>query len=106
MAISASRLRAKYTQHRWCAAPHSDRRSALTRPRAGHVRAVALSAVPEDFTPKKIVYAVLLKQGEDLTIDTLFPFSQVTLRRAAVSLEGKAEVEVIPIRMAQPHQQP
>jgi uncharacterized protein (TIGR04141 family) len=56
--------------------------------------------VPEDFTPKKVVYAILLKQGEDLTLDTLFPFSQVTLRRAAVSLEGKAEVEVIPIRMA------
>jgi uncharacterized protein (TIGR04141 family) len=56
--------------------------------------------VPEDFTPKKIVYAILLKQGENLTVDTLFPFSQVTLRRAAVSLEPATEVEVIPIRLA------
>lgn len=33
-------------------------------------------------------------------MDTLFPFSQVALRRAAVSLEPKTEVEVIPIHMA------
>ena len=53
--------------------------------------------IPEDFTPKKIVYAILLKQGEQVTVDTLFPFAQVMLRQTALSLAGKAEVEVIPI---------
>jgi uncharacterized protein (TIGR04141 family) len=54
--------------------------------------------VPEDFTPKKIVFAILLKAGEDLTVDTLFPFAQVALRQVAFDLEGRVEVEVIGIR--------
>lgn len=55
--------------------------------------------IVEDFVPKKIVFAILLKQGEELTVDTLFPFSQVMLRQTALYLEGKAAVEVISIRM-------
>jgi uncharacterized protein (TIGR04141 family) len=57
-------------------------------------------AIDEDFVPKKIVFTILLKQGEELTVETLFPFAQVMLRQTALYLEGKAEVEVIPIRMA------
>jgi uncharacterized protein (TIGR04141 family) len=54
--------------------------------------------IATDFTPKKIVFAILLKDGEDVNINTLFPFAQVALRQAAVYLEGKAEVEVVGIR--------
>lgn len=57
--------------------------------------------VPEDFTPKKIVYAILLKDGERLTPDTLFPFSQVTLAHTARTLEAMGvSVEVIGIDAA------
>jgi uncharacterized protein (TIGR04141 family) len=58
--------------------------------------------VPEDFTPKKIVFGILLKDGEDLTVDTLFPFAQVALRQAAFDLEGRVEIEVVGIRVEQP----
>lgn len=43
-------------------------------------RVAASSSAPEDFTPSKIVFGILLKDGEDLTVDTLFPFAQVALR--------------------------
>lgn len=56
--------------------------------------------VPEDFTPKKIVFGILLKDGEELTVDTLFPFAQVALRQAAFDLQGRAQVEVVGIRAA------
>lgn len=56
--------------------------------------------IDEAFVPKKIVFAILLKQGERIDTDTLFPFAQVVLRQAAQYLEGKADVEVIPITMA------
>lgn len=59
--------------------------------------------VPENFTPKKIVFAILLKDGEDLNVDTLFPFAQVTLRQAAFDLQGRVEIEVIGIRVEQPN---
>ena len=55
--------------------------------------------VPEDFTPSKIVFGTLLKDGEDLTVDTLFPFAQVALRQAAFDLEGRVEIEVVGIRL-------
>ena len=55
--------------------------------------------VPADFTPSKIVFGILLKDGEDLTVDTLFPFAQVALRQVAFDLEGRVEIEVVGIRV-------
>jgi uncharacterized protein (TIGR04141 family) len=52
----------------------------------------------EDFTPKKVVYAVLLREGQELIPATLFPFSQVTLAHAARILRShQIDVEVIGI---------
>ena len=36
-----------------------------------------------DFKPTKVVYAILLPKGKQVTPDTLFPFSQATLAHAA-----------------------
>jgi uncharacterized protein (TIGR04141 family) len=55
--------------------------------------------IREDFVPKKIVFAILLKDGQRLTPDTLFPFSQVTLASTARILEAQGiavEVTGIP----------
>lgn len=58
--------------------------------------------VPENFTPKKVLFGILLKDGEDLTADTLFPFAQVMLCQAAADLEGRGVVvEVVGIRAEQ-----
>jgi uncharacterized protein (TIGR04141 family) len=58
-------------------------------------------SLPHDFQPKKVVYAILLKDGQQLTPDTLFPFSQVTLALAARTLHAyQVEVEVIGIPAA------
>ncbi|MEU1481716.1 TIGR04141 family sporadically distributed protein [Streptomyces sp. NPDC005760] len=54
--------------------------------------------LPEDFRPSKVVFAILLKEGTDLTPDTLFPFSQVTLVQTARTLEAwGVQVEVVGI---------
>ncbi|WP_217209981.1 TIGR04141 family sporadically distributed protein [Streptomyces sp. AC550_RSS872] len=54
--------------------------------------------LPEDFRPSKVVFAILLKDGADLTADTLFPFSQVTLVQTARTLETwGVQVEVVGI---------
>jgi uncharacterized protein (TIGR04141 family) len=51
--------------------------------------------LPRDFIPEKIVFAILLKHGEALTSDTLFPFSQVTLAYTARALQAQGiDVEV------------
>lgn len=42
--------------------------------------------LPGDFTPKKVVFAILMDNGKELTPDTLFPFSQVTLAHTARTL--------------------
>ncbi len=39
--------------------------------------------LPADFKPGKVVYAILMENGKQLTPDTLFPFSQATLAHAA-----------------------
>ncbi len=39
--------------------------------------------LPRDFKPAKVIYAILLENGKQLTPDTLFPFSQATLAHAA-----------------------
>lgn len=69
----------------------------------GFARKVAAArpsrALPEDFRPSKVVFAILLKSGTDLTADTLFPFSQVTLVQTAKMLEAwGVAVEVIGIQ--------
>lgn len=56
--------------------------------------------IAEDYVPKKVVFAILLKNGERVDATTLFPFAQVMLRQTALWLEGKAEVEVVGIPMA------
>jgi uncharacterized protein (TIGR04141 family) len=39
--------------------------------------------LPSDFKPVKVVYAILMENGKQLTPDTLFSFSQATLAHAA-----------------------
>ncbi|MEE1927599.1 TIGR04141 family sporadically distributed protein [Streptomyces sp. TRM 70351] len=56
-------------------------------------------ALPDGFRPSKVVFAILLKGGTELTADTLFPFSQVTLVQTARMLEAwGVAVEVIGIQ--------
>ncbi|MET8206210.1 TIGR04141 family sporadically distributed protein [Streptomyces sp. NPDC005373] len=55
--------------------------------------------LPKDFRPSKVVFAILLKDGADLTADTLFPFSQVTLVQTVRTLETwGVQVEVVGIK--------
>lgn len=55
-------------------------------------------SLPQDYTPKKVIYAILLENGKTLTPATLFPFSQVTLAYAARVLHSYGiDVEVIGI---------
>ncbi|MFG2963188.1 TIGR04141 family sporadically distributed protein [Streptomyces sp. NPDC048288] len=59
--------------------------------------------LPEGFRPSKVVFAILLKDGTDLTSDTLFPFSQVTLVQTARTLEAwGVRVEVVGIASTPP----
>jgi uncharacterized protein (TIGR04141 family) len=55
------------------------------------------------FTPRKIVFAILLKAGEQLAVDTLFPFSQVTLANVARTIQSRygVRVEVVGINAAE-----
>jgi uncharacterized protein (TIGR04141 family) len=54
--------------------------------------------LPPDFKPTKVIYAILMENGKELTPDTLFPFSQATLAHAARILGTYGlEVEVIGI---------
>ena len=66
--------------------------------------ATAVAALPrgrvlqEAFRPRKVVYAILLENGKQLSADTLFPFSQASLAHAARTLRMyDIEVEVIGI---------
>jgi uncharacterized protein (TIGR04141 family) len=57
--------------------------------------------LPADFRPAKVVFAIMLGSGKQLTADTLFAFSQVTLAHAARVLRGYGiDVEVIGIPAA------
>jgi uncharacterized protein (TIGR04141 family) len=59
----------------------------------GHGRVVDAA-----FRPKKVVFAILLKKGQALMLDTLFPFSQVTLASTARVLQShQIDVELIGI---------
>ncbi|MFF1655755.1 TIGR04141 family sporadically distributed protein [Streptomyces sp. NPDC058255] len=71
----------------------------------GFARKVATArpgrGLPEGFRPSKVAFAILLKNGTDLTADTLFPFSQVTLVQTAKLLEAwGVAVEVTGIQAA------
>ncbi|MER6007428.1 DUF6119 family protein [Nonomuraea angiospora] len=49
--------------------------------------------------PTKVVLAILLKDGTELTADTLFPFAQVALlHTAAVLLAWEVTIEVVSVR--------
>ncbi|WP_449060552.1 DUF6119 family protein [Planomonospora algeriensis] len=58
--------------------------------------------IPDDFQPKKVVLAILLKHGAALTAGTLFPFSQITLAHTAITLQEQhhVDLEVIAIPCA------
>ena len=54
-----------------------------------------------DFKPTKVVYAILLPKGKQLTPDTLFPFSQASLAHSTRTLGMYGiDVEVIGIPAA------
>jgi uncharacterized protein (TIGR04141 family) len=59
------------------------------------------------FTPQKVVFAILMDNGKQLTRDTLFPFSQATLAHVARTLHTyrDIDVEVIGIPSASLHVQ-
>ncbi|MFJ5724973.1 TIGR04141 family sporadically distributed protein [Streptomyces sp. NPDC093149] len=55
-------------------------------------------ALPDDFTPRRIVLAMLLKNRESLTPESVFGFSQITLAQTAKALAARGvAVEVIGI---------
>jgi uncharacterized protein (TIGR04141 family) len=57
--------------------------------------------LPDGFTPKKVIFAILMDNGKELGPDTLFPFSQVTLAHTARTLgRWSIDVEVIGIPAA------
>ncbi|MBT2398311.1 TIGR04141 family sporadically distributed protein [Streptomyces sp. ISL-100] len=54
--------------------------------------------LPEDFTPKRIVLAVLLKNREKLTLASIFGFSQITIAQTAKALAARGvSVQVVGI---------
>ncbi|MZF57906.1 hypothetical protein GTX53_29435 [Streptomyces sp. SID5594] len=54
--------------------------------------------VSEDFTPRKVVYAISLKSGKALTTANLFTFAQVSLLQAARALRAQGiDVSVVGI---------
>ncbi|MCL8014242.1 TIGR04141 family sporadically distributed protein [Streptomyces sp. AS02] len=56
-------------------------------------------SLPDDFTPKRIVLAMLLKNRENLTPESVFGFSQITIAQTAKALAARGvTVEVIGIR--------
>jgi hypothetical protein len=57
--------------------------------------------LPPGYEPKKVVFAILMENGAELSIDTLYPFSQVTLAHVARVLRTYGiDVEVIGIPAA------
>ncbi|KWX01408.1 hypothetical protein TH66_00950 [Carbonactinospora thermoautotrophica] len=54
--------------------------------------------IDETFRPRKVVYAIMLKSGEAITVKSLFTFAQVMLYRAVTTLQRlNVEVEVVGI---------
>jgi uncharacterized protein (TIGR04141 family) len=55
----------------------------------------------DDFRPRKVVYAIALKSGRTVTVDTLFTFAQVALYQAMKTLRiDGVDVEVVTIPSA------
>lgn len=55
--------------------------------------------LPENFTPKHLAFAILLKNGTELTPESLFPFSLITLAQTVKTLTAKGvTVEVVGIQ--------
>lgn len=53
----------------------------------------------QDFGTLRVVFGILLKDGEDIAVDSLFAFAQVSLLQAVRRLRAmNADVEVIAIR--------
>ncbi|MGI5253558.1 DUF6119 family protein [Actinacidiphila glaucinigra] len=53
----------------------------------------------EDFGTLRVVFGILLKGGQDITVDSLFAFAQVSLLQSVRRLRAmNAEVEIVPIR--------
>ncbi|MDP9792955.1 uncharacterized protein (TIGR04141 family) [Catenuloplanes nepalensis] len=77
------------------------RQEPLARERfAARVHSVSAGkrAVPHDFAPAKVVYAIALKSGARVTSRTLFTFAQVAMYRAVRQLRAaNIDVEVITI---------
>ncbi|WP_237499896.1 MULTISPECIES: DUF6119 family protein [unclassified Streptomyces] len=66
--------------------------------RSVHVNSDPARSIPEDFTPRRVVFAILLKDGAKLTPDSLFPFSAITLAQTAKALAARGvTIEVIGI---------
>lgn len=57
--------------------------------------------LPDDYLPRKVIFAILLKKGASLTADTLFPFSQISLLDAVHTFHFEGiDVEVVGIAPA------
>ncbi|MFB8124399.1 TIGR04141 family sporadically distributed protein [Streptomyces bacillaris] len=57
--------------------------------------------LPDDFLPKRLVLAIHLKTGAELTPDSLFGFSQITLAQTAKALAARGvSLEVVGISAA------
>ncbi|MFC6064106.1 DUF6119 family protein [Streptomyces ochraceiscleroticus] len=53
----------------------------------------------EDFGTLRVVFAILLKDGQDIAVDSLFAFAQVSLLQSVRRLRAmNAEVEIVAIR--------
>ncbi|WP_328440966.1 TIGR04141 family sporadically distributed protein [Streptomyces sp. NBC_00444] len=58
-------------------------------------------SLPADFTPRRVVLAICLKNGEDLTPKSIFGFSQITIAQTAKALAARGvTVEVVGIPSA------
>ena len=55
--------------------------------------------LPADLGTVKVVFAILLKEGIDITADSLFAFAQISLVKALRELtHGNADVTVLTLR--------
>lgn len=53
----------------------------------------------QDFGSLRVVFGILLKDGQDVTVDSLFAFAQVSLLQSVRRLRAmNADVEIVPIR--------
>ncbi|MGX1762424.1 DUF6119 family protein [Streptomyces lydicus] len=53
----------------------------------------------DDFGTVRVVFAILLKEGQDITVDSLFAFAQVSLLQSVRRLRAmNAEVEIVAVR--------